>query len=266
MTWLLLALALFPAHVGYLTDVTGVLDLQTRNAVEAKLRAFERETTIEFAVVIVTDMGGMDVKEYANKLFHEWGIGKKDKNNGVLLLWAREERKVRIEVGYGLEGVLPDGRAGQIIRESITPAFRQERWAAGVTGGVDAVIARLREQPAATTLVATQPTVIPTWVIVWAVIAIIVVIGIAIWATRRRREDEYSAIGGDLDGSDTFRSYEPSYSSRSYTPPTRDTSSWSTSWGSDSGSSSGSSSSDSDSSSVSFGGGDSGGGGADSSY
>lgn len=128
---------------GYLVDTAGALPAPDAARINAKLLAYKARTTNEFAVVIVKDLGDSDIKEYANTLFHTWGIGLKGKDNGVLFLWSLKERKIRLEVGYGLEGQLPDGRAGIIIRDIITPAFKAQRWTQGVEGGVDAVIAQL---------------------------------------------------------------------------------------------------------------------------
>ena len=86
-------------------------------------------------MVTVTNLGGDAIENYANTLFREWGIGSKDKNNGILLLVAKEEHGVRIEVGYGYEGVLTDARSSEIIRNSITPYFKQEQYGLGVLAG-----------------------------------------------------------------------------------------------------------------------------------
>ncbi len=92
----------------------------------------------------VPSLNGMSVEEYANKLFAEWGIGQKGKDNGVLVLVAPSERKIRIEVGYGLEPILPDGLAGSIIRDQFIPAFRKSDYQSGVLDGVRRVAAIVR--------------------------------------------------------------------------------------------------------------------------
>src|SRR5690348_9508325 len=94
---------------GYVSDFAHVLSSDTRQALEAKLSNFERATTNEIAVVTVPSLEGDTEEDYAVRLFKEWGIGKKGKDNGVLILIAPHERRARIEVGYGLEEVLPDG-------------------------------------------------------------------------------------------------------------------------------------------------------------
>lgn len=115
--------AAFPTATGYVTDAAHVLDAPAGNTLTTLADDLEQQTTAELAVVTVPSLDGMTVEEYANKLFQAWGIGKKGHDNGVLVLVAPGERKMRIEVGYGLEPVLPDGLAGEIIRTNFTPAF-----------------------------------------------------------------------------------------------------------------------------------------------
>ncbi len=108
----------FPAPKGKVNDFANLLKPEDRATLEEVVAEVERDTTAEIAVVTVATLGGKPVEEYANRLFSEWGIGKKGRDNGVLILIARDDREMRIEVGYGLEGVLPDGLAGAITRET----------------------------------------------------------------------------------------------------------------------------------------------------
>lgn len=124
-------------------DFAGKLSADDQQKLEVILRDYEKRTSNEIAFVTVPSLDGVSVEEYTNKLFHKWGVGKKGKDNGVMFLWAPTERKVRIEVGYGLEGSLPDGRAGQIYREQVLPKFRENNWHDGVFNGVNAIIAHL---------------------------------------------------------------------------------------------------------------------------
>lgn len=132
---------------GYLVDAAHILSSVDDSQLNLKLLAYRERTGNQFAVVIVPDLGDSTIQEYANTLFHEWGIGVKGQDNGVLLLWTIKERKVRLEVGRGLEESLPDGRAGIIIRDNILPNFKAQRWRSGVEQGVDAVIAQLDIKP-----------------------------------------------------------------------------------------------------------------------
>ena len=131
-----------PKSVGYVNDFAGQLSLSERQALETRLRDYERATTNEVAVAIVESLDGESVDAYANRLFNSWGIGKKERNNGVLLLWAPVERKVRLEVGMGLGGAIPNTAAAEIVR-TVTTLFRQQEYVRGLNAGVDAILARL---------------------------------------------------------------------------------------------------------------------------
>lgn len=136
--------AAFPRSSGYINDFAGILDAGTRAELESLVRETEQQTSAEIAVATVTALDGMTVEQYANGLFHEWGIGKKDKENGVLVLVAPSERRVRIEVGYGIEPILPDGLAGEIIRSEILPRFKNNDYSGGTLAGVRRIAAIVR--------------------------------------------------------------------------------------------------------------------------
>ena len=127
--------AAFPTPHGPINDVAHVLDAATTTELAKLVGDVRDKTTAEIAVVTVPSLDGMSVEEYANKLFAAWGIGKKGKDNGVLILVAPTERKIRIEVGYGLEPVLPDGLVGDIIRNEVLPEFRTGSYTTGVLRG-----------------------------------------------------------------------------------------------------------------------------------
>ena len=117
---------------GYVNDFAEILKTEERTNLENLLNQTEKATTAEIAVVIIPTLEGENLEEYANELFKQWGIGKKGKDNGVLILVAQKEHKIRIEVGYGLEAILPDGKCGQIIRDVLTPAFRKQEFGTGL--------------------------------------------------------------------------------------------------------------------------------------
>lgn len=131
-------LAAFPRPDGYVNDFADVLTSDDEAYLENYLRTLEAETSAEVAIVTVTSMEGMTIEEYANRLFADWGIGKAQTDNGVLLLVAPDDRAVRIEVGYGAEGILPDGLAGEIIARiwfrNSKPATCDAESAVGSTG------------------------------------------------------------------------------------------------------------------------------------
>ncbi|WP_437201109.1 TPM domain-containing protein [Planctomicrobium sp. SH664] len=126
---------------GYVNDFAGVLSPGEKAALEEKCAGLAARTGSELSVVTLKSLAGGDVDDFAEKLFKKWEIGQGGKDNGVLLLVSIDDRKARIEVGYGLEGVLPDILAGQILRENLFPAFRQQRYAAGL----DAAVTRMAE-------------------------------------------------------------------------------------------------------------------------
>lgn len=125
---------------GYVNDFAGVLSVEQKNSLEQKLSLFNASTTNEIAVVTVKSLEGDYIEHYAVELFKAWGIGTKKNNNGVLLLIAVDDHKMRIEVGYGLEGALTDTLASQIIRNDLTPAFKQNDFYGGINLAVDDII------------------------------------------------------------------------------------------------------------------------------
>src|ERR1044072_2614703 len=134
------ASAEYPALSGRVVDDAGVLDAATRESLRAKLAALEAKTGDQLVVATVKSLNGNSVEEYANRLFRRWQLGQRGKNNGVLLLHAPAERKIRIEVGYGLEGTLTDAITKYIIQNAITPRFKANDFSGGMTRGVDDII------------------------------------------------------------------------------------------------------------------------------
>jgi uncharacterized protein len=175
-----LAGADFPKPSGPINDFANVLDAATEQELLALVRAVEDETTAEIAVATVPSLNGISVEEYANKLFADWGIGQKGKDNGVLVLVAPSERKIRVEVGYGLEPVLPDGLTGSIIRDQFVPALRNSDYPTGVLDGVRRIAAIVRrgqvltesERQALQTQAGPPVIVLPAWVMLpfWALL------------------------------------------------------------------------------------------------
>ncbi len=140
-----------PKPSGRVNDYAGVLDPAERRALEDEIAALDRATSAEVAVVTVASLDGLAVEEYAERLFNAWGIGKAARDNGVLVLVATTDREMRIEVGYGLEGVLPDGLAGAVIRETFLPEFRDGRVREGLLAGTRRVIGIVRRNETLTT-------------------------------------------------------------------------------------------------------------------
>ncbi|MFE0757331.1 TPM domain-containing protein [Inquilinus sp. NPDC058860] len=122
------------------TDLTGTLSAADRQALDGKLAAVEQRKGAQIAILIVPTTGADTIEQYARRVFDQWRLGRKGVDDGVLLLVAKTDRTVRIEPGYGLEGAIPDIAAGRIIREQITPAFRQGDFAGGLGTAVDSLI------------------------------------------------------------------------------------------------------------------------------
>ena len=133
----------FPELTGRVVDEAGMLSAATERSVAAASDAHENATSNQVVVVTVPDLQGYSIEEYGYQLGRHWGIGQKDQNNGVLLIVAKAERKVRIEVGYGLEGELTDAIASDIIHAVITPQFKRANFDAGVSNGTQAIIQAL---------------------------------------------------------------------------------------------------------------------------
>ncbi len=124
----------------YVTDKTSTLTSSQLKSLESKLSAFEKETSNQLVVWMESSLDGNSVEDRSYELAEQNGIGQKGKNNGVLLYIAKEDRKLRIEVGYGLEGALTDALSSQIIRKEITPLFKKGNFYDGINLGVDAII------------------------------------------------------------------------------------------------------------------------------
>jgi uncharacterized protein len=138
-----------PYLTGRVTDNAEILNAETRKALTEQLAAHERATTNQVAVLTVPTIGDASIEEYAVEVFNAWKLGRKGKDNGVLVVIAPNERRLRIEVGYGLEGTLTDAQAARIIRDLMTPRFKDGDFNRGVADGVRAVIATLEGDTAA---------------------------------------------------------------------------------------------------------------------
>ncbi|HXL15472.1 MAG TPA: TPM domain-containing protein, partial [Methylomirabilota bacterium] len=130
----------WPQPKGYVSDFAGVVDEASRDSTEAIARELREKTGAELAVVTLQDLGGEEIDPVAVDLYKAWGIGTKGKDEGVLILLAVKERRVRIEVGYGLEGILPDGLCGSIIRHVMAPELSQGLFGPGLLHGAAAVV------------------------------------------------------------------------------------------------------------------------------
>src|SRR5271155_2728045 len=132
-----------PPLTGRVVDQANVMTPQSRTELEAKLKGLEDKSSIQLVVATVKSLQGSDIETYANQLARFWKLGEAKKNNGVLLLVAPNEHKVRIEVGYGLEGTLTDALSSVIISSAIIPRFKTGDYSGGIERGVDGIISVL---------------------------------------------------------------------------------------------------------------------------
>jgi uncharacterized protein len=139
----------FPALTGRVVDEAGILTPATEAAIEQESAALEQKTGRQFVVATLKSLQGLEIEDYGYQLGRAWGIGSKDRNDGALLIVAPNERAVRIEVGYGLEGVLTDALSSAIVQGRILPRFRAGDMDGGVKAGADAVVEQLGLDPEA---------------------------------------------------------------------------------------------------------------------
>ncbi|MBK7369665.1 MAG: TPM domain-containing protein, partial [Candidatus Eisenbacteria bacterium] len=126
-------LAAIPPHAGYVTDAAQVIDPARRAELEGFLDQLQKKTGAEFAVLTIATTAPEAPEAFKTRVFKEWGIGKKGEDNGVLLLVAMQERALRFETGYGLEGALPDGWQARMLRNVVVPKFRAGAPGEGIT-------------------------------------------------------------------------------------------------------------------------------------
>ena len=135
----------FPALTGYVNDGAGLLSPQGKDELESQLAQLEKDTTAQVFVATVKSLEGDSIEDYASRLFEKWKIGQKDKDNGVLFLVALDDHKMRIEVGYGLEPVITDGRAGRIRDDDVIPLFKKNDYEGGIKAGIASIEKYIRD-------------------------------------------------------------------------------------------------------------------------
>lgn len=133
----------FPSLTGRVVDGANILSPQTRASLTTKLEALEAKTSRQLVIVTLPSLQGYEIEDYGYQLGRAWGIGEKGRNTGVLLIVAPAERRVRVEVGYGLEGVLTDALSTVILQQRVLPRFRAGDFEGGVISGADALIEQL---------------------------------------------------------------------------------------------------------------------------
>ena len=132
-----------PYLTGRVNDNAQILSENARKSLTETLKEHEDRTTNQIVILTIPSLEGESIEDFANKVFNEWKLGQKDKNNGILIVIVPEERKMRIEVGYGLESTLTDLSSGRIIRNIMAPRFKEGDFDGGITDGTLAVISIL---------------------------------------------------------------------------------------------------------------------------
>jgi uncharacterized protein len=137
----------FPQLTGRVVDAANVIPPDVEARIDQKLAALETQSRRQLVVATIPDMQGYDIADYGYQLGRHWGIGSKERNDGALLIVAPNQRKLRIEVGYGLEGILTDGLSSLIINQTIVPRFKAGDMAGGIEAGTDAIVKQLSLPP-----------------------------------------------------------------------------------------------------------------------
>ncbi|AWF82138.1 methanol dehydrogenase [Microbulbifer sp. A4B17] len=145
-TWVAWADIQFPTLSGRVVDQGELLKADERYQLTELIQQYERDSDNQLVVATVPELQGITIEEYANQLARKWKLGKKDKDNGVLFLIAPNDRKIRIEVGYGLEGALTDALAANIIQTKVLPEFRSGDFNGGINAGVKSIIAATKNE------------------------------------------------------------------------------------------------------------------------
>lgn len=195
-----LAAITFPTLTGRVVDNAHMLNQTQTQQLEQTLAAEEKASSNQVVVVTIPSTNGIPIADYGYQLGRAWGIGQKKHDNGVLLIIAKNDKKMRIEVGYGLEGALPDAIAINIINHQIKPAFKAGKFAAGIDNGVTAIIAAIHGEY--------KPVVTedkPPYDF-YLFILFVVIIQIVAFSRRRRNRSTYYGRDGDVFTSGGFGS------------------------------------------------------------
>ncbi|MBG0799696.1 TPM domain-containing protein [Methylocystis sp. L43] len=189
----------YPLLTGRVVDQADVIPPSTKSAIESKLRDLEDKSGIQLVVASVDSLEGLDVETYANGLFRAWKLGEAKKNNGVLFLVAPNERKMRIEVGYGLEGTLTDALSKIILTSAVAPRFKARDYGTGIERGVEGIIEVLSGDSAEWTKRARGPqstTFDELSPLIFFALFLFIVVWMARSARGRRRYDPRYGRGG----------------------------------------------------------------------
>lgn len=186
----------FPALSGRVVDAANLLDPAREAALTARLEALEQSTGRQLVIATIPDLQGYDIADYGYRLGRAWKIGQEGEDNGILLLVAPNERKVRIEVGYGLEPYVTDALSSTIVQETVLPRFRAGDLPGGIEAGADALLAQLQLPPEEAQarqqqLLAERPARkrggVPIGLIFWGIVLLFVVLPMLFGGARGKR-------------------------------------------------------------------------------
>jgi uncharacterized protein len=212
----------FPAHRGQVNDFADLIPPDVEQRMEAKAREVLRTTGTSVVVVTMPTIGENYLSDYVNRLYRAWGIGKKGENRGVLIFFALKEKKVRIETGYGVEGILPDGKVGEILRRDVAPHLKKKDYGTGLSNALEAV-SRVIEEDAKASGTARSANAKPARkssaasphvVFIVATLVLAGIVGLVVFVvvmirkgrfTAGRADDRYESIGssGGFSSSDS---------------------------------------------------------------
>lgn len=136
----------YPESYNFVNDFSNVIDDDVEAQINSLSKSLKEKTGAEISVVTVESLNGEDENTYANNLFRKWGIGDKEKNNGVLFLISTGERRIKIEVGYGLEGILNDGKTGAILDEFVVPYLKKDDYTSGIKNGYLSILSEVNKE------------------------------------------------------------------------------------------------------------------------
>lgn len=196
-----------PLHTGWIVDSAQIIKDETEYALEEKIENLNKKTGQQISVLTIESLeqnaDGSTIEEYSSKVFEKWGLGQKDKDNGVLIIVAVKERQVRIETGYGLEEVLTDTKCGLIIRKKIIPHFRENNYSDGINEGVDTIISLISgDENTVKELEETKKTgfadLIPLFM--WIVFILIIVLSNIFGRKNHKDDDDHFPPSGPFFG------------------------------------------------------------------
>lgn len=185
-----------PTLGGRVNDNAGLLTEMERGQLESKLEAFENETSNQIVLLTVKSFQGETPQVFGTKVFKAWKLGQKDKNNGILMTFSMGDRKFRIDVGYGLEAVVPDALAFSIVRNEIAPLTKQNKFYAGFDRGIDAIIKATKGEYKNEKAGEKAAGEIGVSTIIWGLIALVVIIIVSLAADPPESLIVSAVIGG----------------------------------------------------------------------